>query len=281
MNREETNSIETNSIATNKIAKKFQALQNKSEKALIAYISAGDPDLDTSEKLIYAMEKSGVDIIELGIPYSDPLADGPVIQLASQRALAGGATLAKIFKMVEKVRSKSQIPLVFMTYYNPILQYGLEDFVAKAQEAGIDGLIVPDLPVEESLTLQNECDKLNIALIPLVAPTTPDSRVSKVVKNAQGFIYCVSVTGVTGIRNKVGSNAEEFISRVKKATDLPVAIGFGISNPEQAGYLAQFSDGVIVGSALIKIIADNLDNKEKIVEEVAQFVSQLKQGILG
>lgn len=267
-------------MGINRIENKFELLKVKSEKALIAYISAGDPDLETTEKLIYAMENSGVDIIELGIPYSDPLADGPVIQQASLRALSAGTSLEKIFDLVKRVRVNSQVPLIFMTYYNPILQYGLEGFVAKAKEVGVDGFIIPDLPVEESFPLQNQCNNNNIVLIPLVAPTTPEARIPQVVKNGRGFIYCVSIAGVTGARESVGSDVPGFMNRVKKATNVPTAIGFGISNPEQAKYMANFSDGVIVGSALIKIIADNLDNKEKIVDKVSQFVSSLKQGIL-
>jgi tryptophan synthase alpha chain len=265
--------------ANNRIESKFNALAKENQKALITYISAGDPDLATTEELIYSMEKAGADIIELGIPYSDPLADGPVIQQAAQRALAAGATIEKIFDLVEKVRTKSQIPLIFMTYYNPILQYGLEKFVAKAQAVGVDGFIVPDLPVEESSPLQKQCDEANVVLIPLVAPTTPESRLPKVMAKARGFIYCVSLTGVTGARENIGTDIAGFMQRVKEATQVPVAIGFGISNPEQAGNMAQFSEGVIVGSAIIKIIAENLDNKNGIIEKVSRFVSELKSGI--
>lgn len=260
----------------NRITRKFAQLKANNEKALITYVTAGDPNLKATADLVLAMEQAGADIVELGIPYSDPLADGPVIQAASRRALQGGTTLTKIFEMITGLRQETQVPLVLMTYVNPIIQYGVENFAAKAAKAGVDGLIIPDLPSEEMEILKGPMNEAGLAIIPLVAPTSTDSRIAKIAEEAQGFIYCVSLTGVTGVREQVGQNVEAFIERVRKYTDKPLALGFGVSTPEQAAHMVKAADGVIVGSALVKVIAELGDGSNG---EIAQLVKALKDAI--
>lgn len=263
---------------TNRIIAKFAQLRDNKQKALITYVTAGDPNLERTEDLVVAMEKAGADLVELGIPYSDPLADGPVIQAASQRALKSGTTLDKIFHMVENIRTRTQIPLILMTYINPILQYGVERFAARAAKAGVDGLIIPDLPVEEEEILSGPVREAGLVIIPLIAPTSTDVRIARIAGQAQGFIYCVSLTGVTGVREQLNLNIDPFLERVRKFTDQPLAVGFGVSGPDQARAVAQKSDGVIVGSALVKIIAEHGDTGET-PEKVAQLVKNLKEAI--
>lgn len=260
----------------NRITRKFAQLKANNKKALITYVTAGDPNLKATADLVLAMEQAGADIIELGIPYSDPLADGPVIQAASQRALQGGTTLTKIFEMITGLRKETQVPLVLMTYVNPIIQYGVEIFAAKAAKAGVDGLIIPDLPSEEMEILKGPMNEAGLAIIPLVAPTSTESRIAKIAKEAQGFIYCVSLTGVTGVREQVGQNVEAFIERVRKYTDKPLALGFGVSTPEQAAQMVKAADGVIVGSALVKVIAELGHGSNG---EIAKLVKALKDAI--
>ncbi len=227
------------------------AFENK--KAFIAYLSAGDPDLETTEKLIYEMEKNGADLIEIGIPFSDPVAEGPVIQEADLRALKSGTTTEKIFDMVERIRPNVKIPLVFLTYCNSIFGYGTEKFTQKCEQIGIDGLIVPDVPYEEREELAPFCEKHNIDLIALVAPTS-EERVYKIAKASQGFLYIVSSLGVTGVRDKIETDIEGIVKAAKSVSDIPCAIGFGISTPEQAEEMCKYADGVIIGSAIVKII---------------------------
>ena len=214
-----------------------EAFDNK--KAFIAYLSAGDPDLETTEKLIVEMEKNGVDLIEIGIPFSDPVAEGPVIQESDLRALKSGTTTDKIFDMVARIRTKVSIPLVFLTYCNSIFGYGSEKFTAKCEEIGIDGLIVPDVPYEEREELAPFCEKHNIDLIALVAPTS-DDRVNKIAKASQGFLYIVSSLGVTGVRDKIENDAESLIKAAKSASDIPCAVGFGISTITKYSILSSF-----------------------------------------
>jgi len=218
----------------NKIDKVFKELKSKGEKALIAYISCGDPSLDFTEELVPVLAKSGADLIELGVPYSDPVADGPTIQRASGRALAGGVTMEKIFLLVKRLREKTQVPLIMMTYYNPVYVGGLDAFVKKAALAGIDGLIIPDLPVEESYILKEAADKRNLYLIFLAAPTSTPKRIAMITKLAKGFVYCVSVAGVTGARDTTDQGLGSFLNRIRQHTDLPLCVGFGISGPETA-----------------------------------------------
>jgi len=231
-----------------------EAFANK--KAFIAFITGGDPDIETTEKLIPALEFAGADIIEIGIPFSDPIAEGLVIQKASERALAAGCTVDKLFAMVARLRQKVKIPIIFMTYANPIFAYGAECFMANCAASGIDGIIVPDLPFEEKNELSQECKNHGIAQISMIAPTSLD-RIKTIAKEAEGFLYCVSSLGVTGIRAEISTNLAEMISQARSASDVPCAIGFGISNPKQAREMANLADGAIIGSAIVKLIAEH------------------------
>ena len=222
-------------------------------KAFIAFITCGDPDLDTTKQIIRETAANGADLIELGIPFSDPTAEGPVIQGANERALKGGVTTDKIFDMVREIRSEIKIPLVFMTYANAVYSYGSEKFISTCKEIGIDGLILPDLPFEEKEEFDPTCRKYGVDLISLVAPTS-ENRVAMIAKNASGFLYIVSSLGVTGTRSVIDSDLGQIIKTVRENTSIPCAVGFGISTPEQAVQMAAESDGAIVGSAIIKII---------------------------
>lgn len=259
----------------NRIDKKFRELKKAKKKAFIAYITAGDPNLNTTGRLVPALEISGVDIIELGIPFSDPLADGPTIQAASQRALKAGATLKKAFALVARLRKKAAVPIVFMTYFNPILRYGLARFFDSCKACGVDGVIVPDLPCPEAKELVRLGHKKGIATIFLAAPTSTSESIRQIAKNSSGFIYYVSLTGVTGARTKLASDIAANIRRIKAVTDKPVAIGFGVSTPGQAAHMARTADGVIVGSAIVKIIGGNKD----VVSRVSKFARSLSKAI--
>ena len=237
-----------------RIARTFSALRKKKEKALIVFITAGDPSLSVSERLIPCFEKEGVDIIELGIPFSDPVADGPVIQASSQRALARGTTLKKILGMAKRARKRTQVPLVLMGYLNPILRYGLRRFASQAAAAGIDGLIVPDLPPEEAKEIAAELRRAGMDLIFLLAPTSSPARRRLVAKASRGFVYYVSITGVTGVRKKLPKEIRRQLLEAKRQARIPVCVGFGISTPRQAKEVSRAADGVIVGSAIVKQI---------------------------
>jgi len=254
----------------NRIEKAFDG-----KKAFIAFITGGDPDVETTEKLILAMAQSGVDIIEIGIPFSDPVAEGIVIQEADERALANGCTVDKLFDMIKRVRGKVDIPLLFMSYVNPIFVYGKERFMENCRFCGIDGVIVPDLPYEEKGELEDECKKYGIAQISLIAPTSGD-RIEAIAKNAEGFIYCVSSLGVTGVRGEITKGIDDLIIQLKKISSTPCAIGFGISTPDQAKEMASISDGVIVGSAIVKIIAEHGKN---CIDPVKRYVESMINGL--
>ncbi|WZL74091.1 tryptophan synthase subunit alpha [Clostridiaceae bacterium 35-E11] len=256
-----------------RITETFKTLRENNEKALITYITSGDPDMDTTLNLVLAMEKAGADIVELGIPYSDPLADGPVIQRAAQRALKAGINVDAIFEMVFKIREKSELPLVFLVYFNTIYTYGIQRFLDKCQKSGIDGLIIPDLPLEERRELNETIRDYPIDLIALVAPTSED-RIEKIVSDAEGFVYCISSKGVTGIRNDFEVDLSHFINKVKKYTTLPLAIGFGISSKEAIKDLKGLCDGLIVGSAIVEKIEKGI-KEEAVEEQVFNFVSEL------
>ncbi|WP_077210766.1 tryptophan synthase subunit alpha [Bacillus dakarensis] len=244
-------------------------------KAFIPFITAGDPSLDITERLVIEMAEAGADLIELGIPFSDPIAEGPVIQEADYRALSAGTTTDKIFAMVKRIRISSTVPIAFMTYVNPIFTYGAEKFMKNCQEAGVCAVIVPDLPFEEKEELLPFCSEYGVTLISMIAPTSKD-RIRLIAKEAEGFIYCVSSMGVTGVRKEIGNDVEEMIKIVKEVKDIPCAIGFGISTPEQANKVAQFSDGVIVGSAIVRIVAQY---GEDCVPHVAEYVRNMKDAI--
>lgn len=239
----------------NRIEKKFKALQKEKKKALIVYITAGDPSLSRTEALVHAFEKDGVDLIELGVPFSDPLADGVVIQDASQRALKSGTDLSKILKLVQKIRLKSQLPLLLMTYLNPVLRYGLSRFAVDAKRAGVDGIIVPELPPDEGKEISSVMRAKGIDLVYLLAPTSTSARRKMIGRASRGFVYYVSLTGVTGSKAMFPVSAAANIRLAKKETKLPICVGFGISTPEQAKVMSKIADGVIVGSAIVRSLA--------------------------
>ncbi|MGE4273982.1 MAG: tryptophan synthase subunit alpha [Desulfitobacterium sp.] len=247
----------------------------KNHKAFIAFITGGDPDIETTEKLIPAMAKAGADLIEIGIPFSDPVAEGIVIQEADERALKGGCTTDKLFDMVTRIRKTNDVPLLFMTYLNPVYTYGKEKFIRRCAECGIDGIIVPDMPFDEKDELAEVCESNNIDLISMIAPSS-EERITLIAKEAKGFIYCVSSLGVTGVRSQITTDIAKMVQKVRGVTDVPCAIGFGISTPEQAGSMAKLSDGAIVGSAIVKLIAEHGKNS---VEHVSEYVRSIKQGI--
>lgn len=244
-------------------------------KAFIPFITCGDPGLDVTEALVYAMEEAGADLIELGIPFSDPTAEGPVIQEANVRALSQGVTTDLIFEMVERIRRRTQIPLVFMTYANVVFSYGTERFANAAAKAGIDGLILPDVPFEEREEFDEACKQAGIQRISMIAPTSLE-RISRIASCAEGFVYCVSSLGVTGVRSRISTDISSMVDRVKKERDIPCAVGFGISTPEQAAQMAAVSDGVIVGSAIVKICAAY---GKDCVPHVAQYVRTMKDAL--
>ncbi|MCL2013804.1 MAG: tryptophan synthase subunit alpha [Oscillospiraceae bacterium] len=255
----------------NRISKAFE-----NKKALITFITGGDPDIETTEKLILAMEEAGADIIEIGIPFSDPVSEGVIIQEADKRALDSGCTADKLFDMVKKVRTKTDIPLLFMTYANPVYSYGTDLFMAKCKEAGIDGVIVPDAPFEEKDEFEEEANRHGICMISMIAPTS-GGRIKQIACEAQGFLYCVSSLGVTGVSNGIKSNIAELIEEVKKTSAIPCAVGFGIFTPDQASDMAAVSDGVIVGSAIVRLIAKF---RNECIEPVKQLVKELKNSIV-
>jgi len=257
----------------NRIDEKFNELKRINKKALITFITVGDPDLQTTQELVIAMESAGADIIELGIPYSDPLADGITIQKSSAKALKAGAKIINIMSTVKKLREKTQVPLIYLNYYNSVFKYGLEKFIKQCNESGIDGLIIPDLPVEERADIIKVCDKYRVYLIPLVAPTSKE-RIKPITKDGKGFVYCVSISGVTGTRNKINTNIKEYMLEVSKYTDMPKALGFGISSAEMVHQFKPYCDAIIVGSAIIKKIEQSKTPNEA-VQNVKKFTLEL------
>lgn len=246
-----------------------------SGKAFIPFITCGDPSLEITEQLVYAMAENGADLIELGIPFSDPTAEGPIIQAANVRALAGGVTTDKIFDMVRRIRQKTDIPMVFMTYANVVFSYGSERFLRTAAEIGMDGLILPDLPFEEKDEFDPLCKQYGLDLISLIAPTSHE-RIRMIAADASGFVYCVSSLGVTGVRSDISTDIGAMIDLVKQTKDIPCAVGFGISTPEQAKKMAALSDGAIVGSAIVKLCAQY---GADCVPHVAEYVRQMKDAV--
>ena len=247
----------------------------KGKKAFIPFVTCGDPDLETTKQIVYEMEKAGVALIELGIPFSDPTAEGPVIQGANLRALTGGVTTDKIFDMVKEIRQNTQIPLVFMTYANVVYSYGAEKFISTCKEIGIDGLILPDIPYEEKEEFLPLCEKYDVDLISFIAPTSKD-RIAMIAKEATGFIYVISSLGVTGTRSEIKTDLASIVKVIRENTDVPCAIGFGISTPKQAKKMADISDGAIVGSAIIKIIDEYGEASPKYVGE---YVKAMKDAL--
>ncbi len=268
----------TNTKKPGRLTTLFNRLKSRKRHALIPFISAGDPDMATTKELIYTLEKSGADIIELGIPFSDPMADGPTIQASYERALKKGATPGGVLKLVRNVRRHSEIPIVLFGYYNPILAYGLERFAKNAHASGVDGVLVVDLPPEEAADLKAALNAVGIDLIFLLTPTSDSSRMDRVARVGSGFIYFVSLTGVTGARVKLSNKIPSYVTKARRHTGLPVGVGFGISTPAQAAEVCKTADGVVVGSAIINIIA-NTRGKKRVLSEVGKFVSKLKEGV--
>ena len=258
----------------------FADLKSKGRKAFVAFITAGDPDLDISAEILAGLPAAGADIIELGMPFTDPMADGPAIQAASQRALAADQNLAGTLDMVATFRTKNDTtPLVLMGYYNPIYHYGVDKFIATAKRAGVDGLIIVDLPPEEDDELCLPAMQGGLNFIRLATPTTDDKRLPEVLNNTSGFVYYVSITGITGAAAPQKQAVAENIARIKNHTHLPVCVGFGIRTPEQAAAMADSADGVVVGSALVDIIAETADNRADTVNQVLALASALAEGV--
>ena len=259
-----------------RIASAFTAADGSRKKAFIPFITCGDPTLDVTEEAVVAMAEAGADLIELGIPFSDPTAEGPVIQEANIRALAGGVTTDDVFALVARIRERGvEVPMVFMTYANVLFSYGLERFAANAAKAGIDGVIVPDVPHEEKPEFAEPLVAEGLELVSLIAPTSHE-RIRKIASDAAGFVYCVSSLGVTGVRSEITTDISAMVELVRSATDVPCAVGFGISTPEQAANMAAKSDGAIVGSAIIKILAQYGADA---VPHVADYVRQMADAV--
>ncbi len=262
----------------NRIEQCFDRLRQATQKGFIVYIGAGDPNLETTERLALAFEKAGVDVLELGVPFSDPLADGLVNQLAAQRGLESGTTPRKVLETVAKIRKQSQIPIVLYIYFNLIHRWGMEKFIQEAKRAGVDGLLVLDLPPEEGDAYEKRMAEAGLCNIYLVAPTTPDERIELIVKRAKGFIYYVSREGVTGMQQKVSDTIAQMTSKIRAHTDLPIAVGFGISNPDQARFVAQHAEAIVVGSAVVNQIAEH-GKSPRLVEQASSLVRSLGEAV--
>lgn len=268
----------TELLIMNRIERIFQELKRRKKKAFIPFITAGDPSLKVTEELVLSFEQAGAHIIELGVPFSDPLADGPTIQASSQRALKKGINLTKILNTVARIRQKSQVPIALMTYYNPVFKYGEDRFMRDARRCGVDGVIIPDLPPEEAKGVIRSARKRGISTVFFLAPTTTQQRIKQIVKASTGFIYYVSLTGVTGSKKHFAAENAAKIRAAKKCTRTPICVGFGIATPTQAKTVSKMADGVIVGSAIIKQIEKN-KGKKNLVKNVTRFVWTLAKGI--
>lgn len=263
----------------NRIEEKFEKLRKGRGKAFIPFLTAGDPDLGTTRALVLELERRGADIIELGVPFSDPLADGPVIQRSSRRALEEGISLDKVLNLVTELRQETQIPLVLMGYYNPIFKFGEKNFIERSSQAGLDGLIVADLPPEEAYNLRREAERENIDIIFLLTPVSSEERIRLVCEYGKGFVYCVSYTGVTG--GKTGEMEETLkylVDTVRSFTSHPIGVGFGVSSPSDARRIASIADGVIVGSAIIKEI-EKYQGQKNLVKKIGDFGERLTKAI--
>ncbi|MBF0511063.1 MAG: tryptophan synthase subunit alpha [Candidatus Omnitrophica bacterium] len=260
----------------NRIEQKFKSLKAKNKKAFIAFVTAGDPGLRKTEEIILALEKAGVDIVEMGIPFSDPMADGPTIQASFLRALQKGVKVQNILDTVKRLRRKTELPIAFMMSYNLIFHYGQEQFIKACRAAGVDGLIVPDLPPEEAVDLRALAKRHDISMIFFVAPTTVEARIKANTKASTGFIYYLSLTGITGTQKAVSSSVVKHIQHIKRFTDKPVCAGFGISTPQQVKEISKAADGVIVGSAIVKVINQNKGNLPAVIKYVSFLVDALR-----
>ena len=265
----------TKNESLSKVDEKFYELKNNKKLALMPFIMAGDPNIEITSEILLKLQENGADLIELGIPYSDPLADGPIIQLSASRALKSGTTPRKVLKLLESLKGKLNIPVILFTYLNPLLCFGFEQFCEMASNAGVSGLIIPDLPLEEAYKFSKIVSKNSMDLILLVAPTTPFERMKKISKNTKGFTYLVSVTGVTGERNTMENRVENLIAKLKEITTNPIAVGFGISTPEHVNKVREWgADGVIIGSAFVKRISSS--SKKDLVDHVGNFCKDMR-----
>ncbi|MDB6022560.1 MAG: Tryptophan synthase alpha chain [Pedosphaera sp.] len=262
----------------NRIIERFARLKKDAEKGFVVYIGAGDPNLAATQQLALAFDKAGVDVLELGVPFSDPLADGLVNQLAAQRGLESGTTPVKVLETVKAIRKDSQVPIVFYIYFNLLHRYGFKKFIEDAARAGVDGLLVLDLPPEESENYEAMMREAGLCVIYLIAPTTPDDRIEFIVKRGTGFIYYVSREGVTGMQTKVSTTIADMTAKIRAHTQLPIAVGFGISNPEQARTVAASAEAIVVGSAIVNQIAQHGHSKE-LVPRVTEFVKSLGDAV--
>jgi tryptophan synthase alpha chain len=262
-----------------RITAAFDRARSENRACFIAYLCAGDPNFDASLECCRAVIEAGTDILELGVPFSDPLADGTTNQLAAQRALESGMTSQRVLELVKKIRTFSEVPIVFYTYYNLVFANGIESAVQRAKDAGVDGILTLDLPPEESDEMSSVCKQAGMKTVFIIAPTTSDRRLNLISKTATGFLYYVSREGVTGVQEKLSSNIGEAVNRIKKATSIPVVVGFGISKREQVREVAASADGVVVGSALVNCISRNLTNPPAAASELGTTVTDLVQGL--
>ena len=261
-----------------RIETRFSELRKRGEKALVVYLTAGDPSLPKTEELILALDTAGVDILEIGVPFSDPTADGPIITAASQRALKGGATLRGILDMIERVRKTSEIPIVLFGYYNPVFIYGNEEFAKRAKTSGVDGILIVDLPPEESAELRQYTDRVGIDFISLIAPTSGEERIGKISKHAAGFLYYISITGVTGTKKPLLGDIKRDMEMIRRITPLPVVVGFGISTPRQCAEIAPYADGIVIGSAFVRMIEEN-SGKDNLVPLISRYAADIKASL--
>lgn len=264
----------------NRIDNLFKDFKKEGKTAFVPFISIGDPDIETSFEIALALIDNGADMIELGFPFSDPMADGKVIQRSYERALKNRVSMKDTFDFIKKLRNKSDIPVIFFTYYNPVFAYGTSKFVEDAHNVGIDGILAVDLPPEESDELKEFTDKNYIDQIFLLAPTSDSSRIRRILSYAKGFVYYVSVTGVTGARSVLPSDIKAKVEEIKKIKDIPVGIGFGISRADQAKEIKNYADAVIIGSKIIQFIEDNIQDKKKILKNISEFSSSIKNSLL-
>ncbi len=263
----------------NRIDERFKELRASGDKALVCFLTAGDPSMDATVVLVKAIAQSGADIVELGVPFSDPLADGPVIQASTHRALKRGASVRKVLDCVKQIRLDCSVPIVLMTYFNPVNSYGLVEFANDAAGAEVDGVIMTDLPIEEATDWIRAAKTANLATIFLLAPTSTEARIELTAKNAGGFVYCITRTGVTGARADVPPETADLIARIRKHTTLPIAAGFGISTPEHMRAIREYADGAVVGSALVRLIAESADTAEA-VQKASEYVRSLKDALV-
>ena len=256
----------------------FETLKIENRKALVVFITAGDPDLESTKSILDVIDDSGADIVELGVPFSDPLADGPVIQASALRSLKSGTTLKKIIALVKNIRQSRGLPIVLMTSFNPVFVYGERQFIQDAASAGVDGVIIPDLPFEEAGEFSGLAEKEGLDMIRLLAPTSPEERVRMVAEHSRGFIYYISLTGTTGVRTQLAEGLRDKVNSIKHSVNIPVLVGFGISGPNQARDAAKVSDGIIIGSAIVKLIEQNPDPTQR-DKKLSEFVTSVKQAI--